>query len=360
MNWKLSRGIIVILAGTVFVSETLALTISLPAVKDNTLFRYDPNDPGTPFNSNGSGDFFSAGRTFSRDEIRRGLIQFDLSSVPDGMQLVPGSVNLQLRVVGIPRRDTTPRPFWVVGLYELSGQWGEGASVANIGVSGSGSGAPAQSGDATWFHTNYDPNIHNETTFTSGEPGFWNEQGALAMSSIPDSAALFGPEAGISGSTEDFVNFASTRMEQDVLSWMIDPGSNFGWIIIGDEGVDDDDDEMSSKRDFATREHANLDFRPVLTFDVIDSPPGDYNVDGLVDAGDYVRWRDTLGAEGIGLFADGNLDEMVDEADYDHWVNNFGEVASGTGSTTVPEPSAIVLCFLAVLGIVSVQSAARR
>ena len=247
-----------------------AATISLPAVKDNTLLRYDPADANTALNSNGSGDFFSAGRTFARDEIRRGLVQFDLSSVPANMQLVPGSVRLRLRVIGIPSRDTTPRPFWFVGLSGLTGPWGEGASAANIAVSGSGSGAPAQPGDATWFHTSYDPNIHNATSFVSDGAGYWTEKGAIGNAAIANPAALFGPAAGTSGSTQDFVDFTSASMENDVSQWLTDPANNLGWIIVSDEGVTGTN--ASSKRDFASRQHANAAFQPLLSFDVVAVP----------------------------------------------------------------------------------------
>lgn len=247
-----------------------AATISLPAVKDNTLLRYDPLDPNTALNSNGIGDFFSAGRTSARDEIRRGLIQFDLSTVPANTQLVPGSVHLILRVIGIPRRDTTPRPFWVVPLSGLAGPWGEGASDADIAVSGSGSGAPAQLGDVTWFHSSYNPSIHDQTTFTAGVPGFWNAQGALGAA-ISDPAATFGPTAGTSGSVVGVVDFTSPSMQNDVSLWLADPSKNFGWIIVGDEGVTGGAD-ASSKRDFASRQHANPDFQPVLTFEVVAVP----------------------------------------------------------------------------------------
>lgn len=247
-----------------------AATITLPAVKDNTLLRYDPVDPNTALNSNGTGDFFSAGRTSARDEIRRGLIQFDLSSVPANMQLVSGSVHLMLRVIGIPKKDTTPRSFWVVGLSGLAGQWGEGASDADIAVSGSGSGAPAQLGDATWFHTSYDSSIHDQTTFVAGGTGFWNAQGALGAA-ISSPAAIYGSAAGTSGSTVDFVDFTSPSMQNDLSLWLTDSTKNLGWIIVGDEGVTGGAD-ASSKRDFASRQHANATFQPVLTFDVAAVP----------------------------------------------------------------------------------------
>ena len=66
-------------------------------------------------------------------------------------------------------------------------------------------------------------------------------------------------------------------------------------------------------------------------------PPGDYNKDKVVDAGDYVAWRHTLGQIGAGLAADGDWSGKVDEGDYDVWRANFGQTA-GSGQTTVRMP----------------------
>ena len=53
------------------------------------------------------------------------------------------------------------------------------------------------------------------------------------------------------------------------------------------------------------------DGAPILTL------PGDYNASGMVDAGDYVEWRNAFGQAGAGLAADGNGDGLVNQADYD-------------------------------------------
>ena len=47
--------------------------------------------------------------------------------------------------------------------------------------------------------------------------------------------------------------------------------------------------------------------------------PGDFNQDGVVDAADYVLWRDTQGQTGTGLLADGDGNQVVDQADYNLW-----------------------------------------
>jgi len=161
-------------------------------------FAHDPSDQNSTLNSNGAGNFFSAGRTRSRSQIQRGLVQFDFSSLPQGARIVPGTLELHLTVVDVPGRDTTPRPFWFVALSGLAQPWGEGTSFADINQGGSGSGALATDGDATWFHTALDSNIHDADTFAAGGTGYGSAQGALGGDGL-DPAALFGSPAGIAG-----------------------------------------------------------------------------------------------------------------------------------------------------------------
>jgi hypothetical protein len=82
--------------------------------------------------------------------------------------------------------------------------------------------------------------------------------------------------------------------------------------------------------------------------------PGDYNQDGIVDAADYVVWRDTLGQSGAGLAADGSNNGSIDLGDFEVWRAHFGQTAgSGSGATanaSVPEPTAPVLLMLATYG----------
>jgi hypothetical protein len=59
---------------------------------------------------------------------------------------------------------------------------------------------------------------------------------------------------------------------------------------------------------------------------------GDYNLDGVVDAGDYVVWRRNLGSTS-NLQADGDHDGVVGQGDLQTWKSNFGAVAApGSGS----------------------------
>lgn len=52
----------------------------------------------------------------------------------------------------------------------------------------------------------------------------------------------------------------------------------------------------------------------------------DFNDDNLVDAADYTVWRDSQGATGVDLAADGNADGVVDTADYDLWKDSYGAI----------------------------------
>ncbi len=81
---------------------------------------------------------------------------------------------------------------------------------------------------------------------------------------------------------------------------------------------------------------------------------GDYNHDDVVDAADYVLWRDTLNST-TRLAADGSENSLVDGDDFDVWRNNFGLSFPGGGSglgagQNVPEPATIMLTLIAAIG----------
>lgn len=75
---------------------------------------------------------------------------------------------------------------------------------------------------------------------------------------------------------------------------------------------------------------------------------GDYNDNGVVDAADYVTWRDGGPLANEGVTPGSNSVE-----DYDFWRSRFG-ATSGSGSladnAAVPEPTSAALLFLAIVG----------
>jgi hypothetical protein len=84
---------------------------------------------------------------------------------------------------------------------------------------------------------------------------------------------------------------------------------------------------------------------------------GDYNGDNLVDARDYVVWRNAMAASSTSLVND-PTPGIVDATDYDYWRSHFGAtIGSGLGaSAAVPEPASWLL-FLCALPLVRLRCA---
>lgn len=83
--------------------------------------------------------------------------------------------------------------------------------------------------------------------------------------------------------------------------------------------------------------------------------PGDYNQDGLVDAGDYLIWRRALTTQNLAADGDGN--GIVDQNDYKVWRAGFNSTsASGAMATAVLEPALGVLILIAMsLGLLKIR-----
>src|SRR5262245_52820200 len=176
-------------------------TVSLAPAKDNTLYE----DPVGSL-SNGSGPTFFAGRTAqATGSIRRGLLEFDLGTIPSGSIIT--SARLVLHASQGQAGTTT------ISLHRVLAAWGEGAS--NAGGSG-GLGAPSAPGDATWIHTFF-PSL------------FWGAPGG----------DFAGPASGTQsvGGIAFYTWGPNAAMAADVQAWLDSPASNFGWLLQGDETV---------------------------------------------------------------------------------------------------------------------------
>jgi hypothetical protein len=99
-----------------------------------------------------------------------------------------------------------------------------------------------------------------------------------------------------------------------------------------------------------------------ITVETIEAAPTvnpDFNGDQMVDAADYVVWRDNAGKMGTGTQAtgDANGDMNVNQADYDLWRAAFGTTIPGGLGAAVPEPSSVGIC---VTGVIVILGASRR
>ena len=197
--------------------------------KDNTL--YQDNSGAL---SNGKGENFFAGRSGMTGLIRRGVIAFDVSAIPQGSTIT--SVTLQLNCSQANANSANVR------LHRALANWGEGTSVAS-GL-GSGSGVPSTAGDATWIHTFYP-----STLWTSAGGDF--------------DATVSGSQIVTAAGTYTFASQAG--MVGDVQFWLDHPTQNFGWCVLGDESA------VQTVKRFETRESANSALRPLLTVDFV--PP---------------------------------------------------------------------------------------
>jgi hypothetical protein len=73
---------------------------------------------------------------------------------------------------------------------------------------------------------------------------------------------------------------------------------------------------------------------------------GDYNGNDVVDAADYVVWRN-----GGPLQNESASIGTVDSADYDFWKSRFGAISgsgAGVNGGSVPEPASVVLVLLSL------------
>lgn len=175
-----------------------AVTVELAPLKDNTLYE-------TPVgNSNGAGDGIYSGRvgTFGGQTRRRGLVAFDLSSIPTNATVSAASLELTIAQTSDPFERT-------MTAHRVSANWGEGTSL------GTGSGNLATPGDATW-------------TFRFVDVSSWATPGG-DFAVAPSGSQLVG--------TFGTAAWSDAGILSDVQAWVSNPATNFGWLIRGEEAL---------------------------------------------------------------------------------------------------------------------------
>ncbi len=172
-------------------------TVSLAAEKDNTIYEEDGNL------SNGIGLYFIAGLTNNGDS-RRGLLQYDLSTIPAGVTIT----NVNLKTYCYRTKD--PASSAPVQMHRVLQDWGETTSTV---PSKEGKGTSASPGDATWTDNFFGASA-------------WTTAGGDYVPSI---------SATVTATDDSPVDWSSSQMITDVQGWLDGTAPNHGWIFIGDE-----------------------------------------------------------------------------------------------------------------------------
>lgn len=217
-------------AALIFIFTARADTVVLSAVKDNTLYQ---TYSGSTTNSNGKGEHIFTGRT-DDGYLRRAFIAFDVSAIPAGSTITGVSLTL---FMSRSRASAVN-----VSLHRATASWGEGTSNA---AEEEGRGALATPGDATWLHRFYPTSL-------------WANVGGDFRSTTSAVASV---------SREGPYVWSGAGLVSDVQMWLNDPGTNFGWLLRGEEMQD------KSATRFDSREVTTVNNRPVLRVGYVPPQP---------------------------------------------------------------------------------------
>lgn len=165
-------------------------SISIAPSKDNTIYAENGGA------SNGAGPLF-AGVT-AVGNARRALFQFDIAGN------VPAGATIDSVTLAVTQTKINGGAAATFELHPLQKIWGQGTS------SGTGAGAAATAGEATWTFNQY-----NSTSWTSAGGDFGLTSGSLAL--------------GTANQTYTFPSSAS--LVSDVQGWLNSPSTNFGWLM---------------------------------------------------------------------------------------------------------------------------------
>ena len=222
---RASLGVVSLIATALPVT---AGSVTLEPVQDTSLYAEDAT-------SNALHPHIFAGRTNSGNN-RRGLMQFDIAgNVPPGSTITSASLRLYCTASPFGGATTT------VSVHKLTNAWAEGTS--NNDPATGGVGAPATPGDATWINR-----VHPGTPWTT--PG-----GEIVLTASSSRTVPTGLTAYV---------WTGAQLGVDVQDWLDNPSTNYGWILVGDEGTN------RTARRFGSRQNTDPNFRPQLTieFDV--------------------------------------------------------------------------------------------
>lgn len=191
-------------------SPAVAGVVILNPIQDASLYQ-DTNGA----QSSGASTFLMTGSVGAGDTtpLRRGLLQFNLASIPAGAVVTGVSLTLNLmRLKNTQAALTT--------LQRVTSSWVEGSTNAGTG----GNGATANTGDATWLHRS--------------KPQAWSTPGGDFLGTTSASLTVTG--LGL-------YTWTGAGLVTDVQAWLAQPAQNFGWMLRGDEARSQSVKEFSSR-----------------------------------------------------------------------------------------------------------------
>jgi hypothetical protein len=162
--------------------------------------------------------------------LRRYLVQFDISSVPDGVMIT--SATLTLRIQNAPNSTPTNQ-----SLHRVTAGWVEGTSTNQNGE--------FVAGAASW-------NSASEGILA------WQTPGGDFMAT--PSATQTVPGVGAIGSE---VSWSGAALAADVQVWLDGTEPNFGWILIGEESANQTARNYHSAEAAANQPKLTIEFAPL-------------------------------------------------------------------------------------------------
>ncbi len=221
-----------LLAPHIVQAETLILQNGVDGYSgtdDTSIYEDRPN------NTNGGGEYIFSGATAS--SVRRGLIRFDLSPLPENSQIISVALELIFDRSGSSSTDEDE-----YRLHRITSEWGEGSVVA---TDPGGIGSPAEAGDTTWTDRLF-------------EQADWDTPGG----DFVETASIAMPVTRAPGNT---VTFSNGGMAADVETWLADPSSNHGWILIGDEEGTRNARRFHSSENSSDPPQLTIEFEPMTS-----------------------------------------------------------------------------------------------
>lgn len=203
----------------------LVSAVTFAASKDTTIY-----DTG---NANGTGEGLFAG-TNGFNNVQRGLIAFDISSIPSGSTITSVTVDLHVNTQALNSTSFT------VTLNPLTQDWNEATVGTGGETGGGGAGVTPVAGDAVWTDSGIAP---------------WTAGGAF-NATVSGSALVSG--------VGTFNTFTGAGLISDVQSWVDNPGTNFGWVIRASEAAGDSTSKRFSSRENTGNGGGNVPFLTVL------------------------------------------------------------------------------------------------